>query len=115
MDYVLIDTPEPLESFGLRFRKLMNLPERNASRPIADQFREGVNHGGTYFHFECLGLHLELMRNSGDSAVCETNPSPLYVLIHNDSTDDVDGVVGAMVRHCVRVLNHAGIKAEVGT
>jgi len=109
--HVLIDTQESMDEVAAQFRKLMSLPEQNATTSIRDQRREGENRGGLYYHFEGGRFHYELLRNSGVSIIREDHAAPFYVWIHTDGPGD-DQVVDEMARHCIRLLNGAEIAAE---
>ncbi|HEU4339791.1 MAG TPA: hypothetical protein VFS19_06960 [Planctomycetota bacterium] len=110
--HVLIDTQESLDEFAARFRKLLDLPDQNASAYIRDQRRDGANRGGLYYYFEGQRFHFELMRNSGVSSVREDHDAPFYLWIHTGDAVDNEEAVDTMVRECIRILNSAGIAAE---
>jgi hypothetical protein len=72
-----------IDELAIEVRALLNCNTKNQSSVQMDQERFGLNYGGKYYLFECFGLEIKLLANTGE--VLDTDfPEFQYYLVFNE-------------------------------
>jgi hypothetical protein len=110
VECLLIKSDLGLVSVADTLCQLLALPDKNASGLL--RLRDSENRGGQYCLFEVLGLQIFLLRNTGESRICEDTQWGYYLDIDNGVPYD-RALCDSLFGHIFRVLTEAGVAVRL--
>lgn len=110
---IFIRSTGSLDVIARKLRDILNIPDRNRTSYRLDQRREGINHGGVYYHFETLGLDIELLANMGEVEISNQAQYPFYLLVYCDHGTLEDDGLRLIAAHIAEICSKAGLEMFV--
>lgn len=111
--YLYIQSLEALDDFADHLRMVINASKVNPTPEIIDQKRYGLNYGGEYYAFECLGLKIMLVQNKGEVADDDYYEYQFYLEIQSELEFDSQLFREGIVKYLQVVLEKSGLKTQL--
>lgn len=114
LNAVFVKSDLSIDEIAASLREILNISPVNRSPGVVKQNRYGLNYGGHYYHFDILGLTLELIQNKGEVQIDERSDWDYYVLISGEEVMLDEKESNVLTNHITRICAKAGLLTEAG-